>query len=36
MKEFQYDQVFIEDSTQEKILEDTNISTVFLCQVIEV
>ena len=26
MKEFQYDQVFIEDSTQEKISEDTNVS----------
>ena len=36
VKEFQYDQVFMEDSTQEKILEDTNISTVYLCQVREV
>ena len=36
MKEFQYDQVFIEDSSQEKIFEDTNVSTVYLCQVSEV
>ena len=36
MKEFQYDQVFMEESSQEKILEDTNVSTVFLCQVREV
>ena len=33
MKEFQYDQVFMEDSSQEKILEDINVSTVYLCQV---
>ena len=26
LKEFQYDQVFMEDSTQEKIFEDTNVS----------
>ena len=26
LKEFQYDQVFMEDSTQERIFEDTNVS----------
>ena len=26
LKEFQYDQVFMEDSTQEQIFEDTNVS----------
>lgn len=26
LKEFQYDQIFMEDSTQEKIFEDTNVS----------
>ena len=36
VKEFQYDQVFMEDSTQEKIFEDTNVSTVILCQIREV
>ena len=33
MKEFQYDQVFMENSTQEKIFEDTNVRIVFLCKV---
>ena len=26
VKDFQYDQVFMEDSTQEKVFEDTNVS----------
>ena len=28
LKEFQYDQVFMEDSTQERIFEDTNVSFI--------
>ena len=31
MKEFQYDQVFMEDSTQEQIFEDTNVSIQHTC-----
>ena len=26
VKDFQYDQVFMEDTTQEKVFEDTNVS----------
>lgn len=29
-KEFQYDQIFMEDSTQEKVFEDTNVSYLLL------
>ena len=29
MKEFQFDQIFMPDSTQEKVFEDTNVSSRF-------